>query len=232
MRQVVFDTETTGLDPKKGHRIVEIGCVEIIGRKITGRHFQTYIDPEREIDADASKITGLTWAALKGYPVFKDIVSEFLDFIRGSTLIIHNAPFDMGFLNHEFGLLYGEREKPEKHIQGIIDTLAMARKIHPNQGNSLDALCKRYKINNQHRIKHGALLDSEILAELYLSMTAGQLKFDFTAAEEEETSICLSEQFSHSEIKAIESIYQRKLLNLPVVQASSEALTLDATRFL
>lgn len=174
MRQVVLDTETTGLSPSQGHRLIEIGCVEILNRRLTGKTFQVYLQPDREIDAGAIGVHGITNAFLEGKPRFKDIVEEFKAFIKGSELIIHNAPFDVGFIENEFKLIkHKDWVILEDHCQ-ITDTLIMARKKHPGQRNNLDALCKRYNINNQHRHKHGALLDAEILADLYLTMTGGQ----------------------------------------------------------
>lgn len=174
MRQIVLDTETTGLEPKQGHRIIEIGCVELLNRKLTGNVYHQYIQPEREIDAGAMEVHGITNEYLKDKPRFKDILNDFLTFIKDAELIIHNAPFDVGFINHEFKLadtgtgLVGDYCK-------VMDTLQLARQMHPGQRNSLDALCKRYDIDNSQREKHGALLDAEILADVYLTMTGGQV---------------------------------------------------------
>lgn len=173
MRQIILDTETTGLDPASGHRVIEIGCIELLSRKLTGNRFHVYLNPEREVDAGAVEIHGLSTDFLADKPRFADIASDFLGFIEGAELIIHNAPFDVGFLNHEFGRL-GSHWKTVAEYCGVLDTLLLARKKHPGQRNSLDALCKRYAINNQHRSLHGALLDAEILAEVYLAMTGGQ----------------------------------------------------------
>jgi len=172
MRQIVLDTETTGLDPRE-HRLTELGAVEIINRKLTGREYQTYLNPEREVEARASEITGLTWAMLKDKPKFKDKAQEFLDFIEGAELIIHNASFDLGFLTAELTRIKHPKANIEAHW-AVIDTLRMARQMHPGQKNSLDALCKRYYIDNSHREHHGALLDSVILSKVYLAMTSGQ----------------------------------------------------------
>ena len=173
MRQIVLDTETTGLDPAQGHRIIEIGCVELLDRKLTGRHFHQYINPEREVDAGAIEVHGITDEMLKDKPLFAQIADEFLDFIRGAELIIHNAPFDIGFLDAELKFL--ARNDPKiSTICGVIDTLVMARQKHPGQRNSLDALCSRYYVDNSQRDLHGALLDAEILADVYLLMTGGQ----------------------------------------------------------
>ncbi|MDM8569290.1 DNA polymerase III subunit epsilon [Thiotrichales bacterium HSG1] len=174
MRQVVLDTETTGIDPTDGHRIIEIGCVEIIERRITSKRYHKYIKPNHKVDEEAVKVHGLTNEFLSDKPQFFEIVDEFMDFIQGSELIIHNASFDVGFINHELKLLK-QGWKPVKQYCKILDTLALARKHHPGQKNNLDALCKRYNIDNSNRKLHGALLDSEILAELYLIMTGGQV---------------------------------------------------------
>lgn len=172
MRQVVLDTETTGIDPKQGHRIIEIGCVEMIGRKLTKRHFHVYINPDREVEEEAFQVHGISNEFLADKPRFHEIAQEFLDFIRGAELIIHNAPFDVGFMDHEFSML-GNFPKT-RDVCEIFDSLVFARKKHPGAKNNLDALCRRYGIDNSHRELHGALLDSEILADVYLLMTGGQ----------------------------------------------------------
>ncbi len=173
MRQIILDTETTGLEPSDGHRIIEIGCVELVNRRITGNTYHQYIQPDRIIDAGAREVHGITDQFLSDKPRFADIAWEFLTFIRGAELIIHNAPFDVGFINHEFALL-GEPVGPLAEHCTIVDTLAIARRLHPGQRNNLDALCKRYQIDNSQRDLHGALLDAEILADVYLAMTGGQ----------------------------------------------------------
>lgn len=172
MRQLVLDTETTGLEPAAGHRIIEIGCLELLDRKVTGNRFHVYLNPDREVDPGAVEVHGLSNDFLADKPRFSDIAADFLRFIRSAELIIHNAPFDVGFLNHEFRMIEGYQSLDE--YCGVLDTLAMARKKHPGQRNSLDALCKRYNVDNKHRTLHGALLDAEILAEVYLAMTGGQ----------------------------------------------------------
>jgi len=181
MRQVILDTETTGLSPKQGHRIIEIGCVEMQNRRLTGRSYHVYINPDREVDAGAVAVHGITDDFLEDKPYFADCISELIAFIKGAELVIHNAPFDVGFLEHEFRLA---KEKSwynlSKHCE-ITDTLVMAREKHPGKKNNLDALCKRYQINNAHREKHGALLDAEILAEVYLAMTGGQSTLNLEA---------------------------------------------------
>jgi DNA polymerase-3 subunit epsilon len=173
MRQIVLDTETTGLEPTDGHRIIEIGCVELVNRRITGNTYHQYLQPDRDIDAGAREVHGITDQFLADKPRFADIADEFLAFIRDAELIIHNAPFDVGFINHEFSLLGKSRGTLTDHCT-IVDTLEMARRLHPGQRNNLDALCKRYQIDNSQRDLHGALLDAEILADVYLTMTGGQ----------------------------------------------------------
>jgi DNA polymerase-3 subunit epsilon len=172
MRQIVLDTETTGLNPRTGDRVIEVGCVEIKNRMLTGNNFHRYINPQRDSDEAALAVHGLTTAFLSDKPTFKDIAAELRDYIDGAEVIIHNAPFDLGFLNHEFKLLGW----PEfsSYCSNVIDTLVQAKELHPGKRNSLDALCDRYGVSNAHRKLHGALLDSELLADVYLSMTRGQ----------------------------------------------------------
>ncbi len=177
MRQVVLDTETTGLEPAKGHRIIEIGAVELVDRRLTGRRLHHYLNPDRKVDEGAFQVHGLSDEFLADKPRFADIVEEFIEFVAGAELIIHNAPFDVGFINHELALLQPAPEGVPGTIEAVctvFDTLAWARTLHPGQKNSLDALCKRYEVDNSHRELHGALLDAEILARLYLAMSGGQ----------------------------------------------------------
>lgn len=173
MRQIILDTETTGREVQNGHRIIEIGCLELINRKITGKTFHQYVNPERESEAGALAVHGLKTEFLATKPLFKDIASPFLEFIKGAQLIIHNAPFDVGFIDYEFNLVNNSLGKINDHCT-VLDTLLLARQLHPGQRNSLDALCKRYNVNNSHREFHGALLDAELLAKVYLAMTGGQ----------------------------------------------------------
>ena len=173
-RRVVLDTETTGMPVTDGHRVIEIGCVEVIGRRLTGRHFHVYLQPDRESDEGAIGVHGITDQFLIGRPRFAEVAEEFFEFIRGAQLIIHNAAFDIGFLNNEFNLAGLHDRADISQYCSILDTLAMARERHPGQRNSLDALCKRYDVDNSDRELHGALLDSEILADVYLAMTGGQ----------------------------------------------------------
>lgn len=172
MRQIVLDTETTGLDPRHGHRIIEVACIEMVNRRLTGHHLHKYVNPEREIDEGAQAVHGISLEFLADKPKFADIADEFLEFISGAELIIHNAPFDIGFLNAELDRL--GRVPVGTICNGVIDTLRMAKDLHPGKRNSLDALCERYDIDNSSRTLHGALLDTELLAEVFLAMTRGQ----------------------------------------------------------
>jgi DNA polymerase III subunit epsilon len=173
MRQVVLDTETTGLEPELNHRVIEIGCVELVNRRASGRNFHRYLNPEREIDDGALAVHGISRADLDGQPRFAEVAEELLAFIAGAELIIHNAAFDVAFLDAELARLPGERRQVAALCQ-VLDTLALARELHPGQRNSLDALCKRYEVDNSARELHGALLDARILADVYLAMTGGQ----------------------------------------------------------
>ncbi len=185
MRQIILDTETTGLEPKQGHRIIEIGCVELINRRKTDQHYQQYINPEREIDEGAFNVHGISTEFLSDKPKFADIAQEFIDFIRDSEVIIHNAPFDVGFIDAELKKL-GRKWGKTEHYCSVVDTLTMAREKHPGQKNNLDALCKRYEIDNSQRDLHGALLDAQILLDVYLAMTGGQETLGFGSHEEQE----------------------------------------------
>jgi DNA polymerase-3 subunit epsilon len=173
MRQVVLDTETTGLSTAHGHRIIEIGCVELVNRRLTGRDFHRFLNPDRDIDEGAEAVHGISRADLEIEPRFPEIVDDLLEFIQEAELVIHNASFDVGFIEHELKLMKHPRPKIEHHAT-VLDTLTLARKIHPGQRNSLDALCKRYEVDASKRDVHGALIDSELLANVYLAMTGGQ----------------------------------------------------------
>lgn len=176
MRQIVLDTETTGLEPSQGHRVIEIGCIELVNRRLTGNNLHIYINPQRAIDAGALEVHGISNDFLADKPLFSDIADTFIDFVKGAELVIHNAPFDVGFLDAELSDLNRGYKRVEEYCS-ILDTLAMARKKHPGQKNNLDALCKRYFVDNTQRELHGALLDAEILADVYLIMTGGQSSF-------------------------------------------------------
>lgn len=173
MRQVILDTETTGLEPKQGHRIIEIGCVEVINRRKTKRVFHQYLNPQRDIEDGAFDVHGLSNEFLSDKPLFADIAQELIDFIRDSEVIIHNAPFDLAFLDAELKRLGKQWGKTENYCQ-VLDTLPLARELHPGQKNSLDALCSRYEVDNSQRELHGALLDAQILLDVYLAITGGQ----------------------------------------------------------
>lgn len=213
-RQVVLDTETTGLSTADDHRIIEIGCVELINRRLTGETFHQYINPEREIDAGAMEVHGITPEFLSDKPKFVDVVADFMRFIEGAELIIHNAAFDVGFLNHELAKIKSEQRRI-KDVSTILDTLKLARDKHPGQKNNLDALCRRYDIDNSNRELHGALLDSEILADVYLAMTGGQVSLSLAAEEDIADT-------QNSEVSAKNK--QKKRGPLRVIKASPEEL--------
>lgn len=206
MRQIILDTETTGLDPALGHRILEIAGVELVNRRLTGNHFHRYINPERESEEGALQVHGLTSDFLSDKPKFREVSVELLAYISGAELIIHNAPFDIAFLNHELSLL--DLKPVTEYCPGVLDTLRMARELHPGKRNNLDALCERYQIDNSSRTLHGALLDAQLLAEVYLSMTRGQESL-------------IMEVERASAVSAAEAI-SRAQLRLVVMQASAE----------
>jgi DNA polymerase-3 subunit epsilon len=181
VRQIVLDTETTGLEVSQGHRIIEIGCVELINRKLTGNHYHQYINPQREVDQGAIEVHGITNEFLADKPLFEQVAADFVAYIAGAELVIHNAPFDLGFLNAELKRLEAGGDAIDASCS-IIDTLVMARAKHPGQRNNLDALCQRYDVDNSQRDLHGALLDAEILADVYLAMTGGQTTFQLSDA--------------------------------------------------
>ncbi|GAA5219265.1 DNA polymerase III subunit epsilon [Corallincola platygyrae] len=188
-RQVVLDTETTGMNQAGGpvylgHRIIEIGCVEVINRKLTGRHYHAYINPDMPVDPEAIEVHGITDEMLADKPRFHQVADEFVEFISGAELVIHNAPFDVGFMDHEFSRLGSANYRPTQEFCGVLDSLVLAKKMYPGQKNNLDALCKRLGIDNSHRELHGALLDAEILADVYLRMTGGQTSLALSHANE------------------------------------------------
>ena len=173
MRQIVLDTETTGLSTAQGHRIIEIGCIEMVNRRLTGREFHRFLNPDRDIDEGAEAVHGISRAQLETEPRFHEVVDDFIAFVKDAELVIHNADFDVGFIEHELRLMKHAQPKITDHCQ-VLDTLSLAREIHPGQRNSLDALCKRYEVDASRRDVHGALIDSELLARVYLAMTGGQ----------------------------------------------------------
>jgi len=212
-RQIILDTETTGLSPTQGHRIIEIGCLEMVNRQLTGKSFHYYINPERDIESGAQRVHGISSEFLADKPIFSKIAEEFITFIKGAELIIHNAPFDIGFLNHELKLL-DKKSKPIDTYCKIIDSLVIARKKHPGQKNNLDALCKRYNVNNSNRDLHGALLDSELLAQVYLLMTGGQKQlFQAEAGESEDKKLA----------NTIDRLPENRK-PLPIIETTSEEL--------
>jgi len=182
MRQIVLDTETTGLEPSQGHKIIEIGCVEMINRRLTGNNYHQYLQPDREIDEGALAVHGISNQFLADKPRFADIVKDFIEYLDGAELIIHNAPFDVGFIDHELNQLGAEYGKVATYCT-VIDTLLMARKMRPGKKNNLDVLCKEFDVNNAHRDLHGALLDAELLSEVYLRMTGGQSNLSLDSEE-------------------------------------------------
>jgi DNA polymerase-3 subunit epsilon len=212
MRQVILDTETTGLEAAQGHRIIEIGCIELLNRRPTGRTFQTYLNPERAIDAGAQAVHGLSSEFLADQPKFAAIADQLVEFIRGAELVIHNAPFDVGFLDHEFGRL----PPPQVLVTDlctVLDTFVLARQIHPGQRNSLDALCKRYSVDNSNRDLHGALLDARLLVDVYLAMTGGQGALTLRA-----------EQRTEASSAGRRTRRSRAAVEIPVFRASAEEL--------
>ena len=223
-RQIILDTETTGLDFKTGHRIIEIGCVEIVNRKFTGNEYHTYINPERDSDEGALRVHGLTTEFLSDKPRFSEIYEDFINFIRDSELLIHNAEFDIGFLDNEINLVSKELNPVEKEVFKITDTLQIAREKHPGQRNSLDALVNRYEINGYDRELHGALLDSKILGDVYLSMTGGQSDLDFTANEDDEKNTKTAKKKSSSikKLKVIKVSAKEKARNLEYLAKMKE----------
>ena len=219
MRQIVLDTETTGLDPREGHRIIEIGCVEMLDRRLTGNDYHQYLQPDREIDAGAMEVHGISNEMLADKPRFAEIADDLLAYLKGAELIIHNAPFDIGFLNHEWRLLDSNATPLGKLCQ-VTDSLAMARQKHPGQKNTLDALCKRYDVDNSQRELHGALLDARILSDVYLAMTGGQGALSL------DSSVDASGMRKHEEIRRIDS--DRPALR--VIEPNVEEMQLHAER--
>lgn len=218
-RQIILDTETTGINPKEGHRIIEIGCVELINRRFTGNNFHVYINPEREIEAEAIAVHGITNERLAAEPKFRDIAQAFFNYIQGAELVIHNAAFDVGFINHEFALLKPALP-PVAQYCTVLDTLMLARELHPGQKNNLDALCKRYDINNSHRTLHGALLDAEILADVYLLMTGGQVSLNLAADEE-------SQQQTQDNLQPVQRSGRLKVIRANQAELSAHESRLD-----
>ncbi len=215
MRQVILDTETTGLSTKDNHRIIEIGCIELVNRKFTGKRYHQYINPQRPVDEGALAVHGLSNQFLDDKPLFNDIVEDLMVFIEGAELIIHNAPFDVGFINYELSLAKKKWQSVTDYCR-VIDTLMLARQLHVGQRNNLDALCKRYKIDNSTRDLHGALLDSHLLAQVYLAMTGGQ------------GSLFDELQLTQAEERVIQSsvVVTTKTRNLVILKATSDELTL------
>ena len=223
-RQIILDTETTGLDRKSGHRIIEIGCVEIINRKYTGNEFHVYLNPERDSDPGALEVHGLTTEFLSDKPKFEEIYEDFISFVKDSELLIHNAEFDIGFLNHEIKLMSKKLNTVDKHVSAITDTLQIAREKHPGQRNSLDALVNRYEVGGYDRELHGALLDSKILGDVYLAMTGGQSTLDFTTQNEdlEQTNQTTSSNDSDLNLKVVNLTKEEDQLHLDYLERMKE----------
>ena len=223
MRQIFLDTETTGLEHRLGHRIIEIGCVEMHNRRLTTRHFHRYLNPDRDIDAGALAVHGISLEFLQDKPRFPDIAEEFLDFVRGAELIIHNAPFDMGFLNAELALL--DMAPVETVCHGIIDSLRLAKELHPGKKNNLNVLCDRYGIDNSKRTLHGALLDAEILAEVFVAMTRGQESLIMDAEQDENDQ-------QESVLTSMSSEMRANVQRIPLVLKASEKELAEHTQLL
>jgi len=211
MRQIVLDTETTGLDPRQGHRVIEIGALELIDRQLTGRQYHVYLNPERDIEQGALEVHGITEEFLRDKPLFAEIVDDLLAFAGGAELVIHNAPFDIGFIDNELSLV-NHQHASIKEVATVLDTLELARDLHPGQRNNLDALCKRYEVDNSSRTLHGALLDAEILADVFLAMTGGQV------------DLGLSLESSEAAVDDEEDHHQIAHLELVVLRASDEEM--------
>jgi len=211
MRQIVLDTETTGLSAAQGHRVIEIGCVELVNRRLTGREYHRFLNPDRDIDEGAERVHGISRADLEGQPRFPEIADELLEFLKDSELVIHNAAFDVGFLENELALMEHSKPAITEHAM-VLDTLLLAREIHPGQRNSLDALCKRYQVDASRRDVHGALIDAELLARVYLAMTGGQAAL--LLDEDESIDVGIGEEVLVRP--------RRSDLNLIVVKASDE----------
>lgn len=222
MRQIILDTETTGIDPAQGHRLIEIGCLELVNRRLTGKSFHYYLNPQREVEDEAIAVHGLTNEFLADKPLFRDVVDAFLAFVRGAELVIHNAPFDVGFINHELNLL-GRGLPPITELCGVLDTLVLARGKHPGQKNNLDALARRYGADQRDRTYHGALLDAEILADVYLAMTGGQVGLALG-----------QDDNADGKSRGMESIRRLPAGRppLPVIRASASELARHETRLL
>ena len=211
MRQIVLDTETTGLDPRQGHRVIEIGALELIDRQLTGRQYHVYLNPEREIEQGALEVHGITEEFLRDKPLFAEIADDLLAFADGAELVIHNAPFDIGFIDNELSLV-NHQHTSITEVAAVLDTLELARDLHPGQRNNLDALCKRYEVDNSSRTLHGALLDAEILTDVFLAMTGGQV------------DLGLSLESSENPVDDDEDHHQISHLELVVLRASDEEL--------
>lgn len=223
MRQVILDTETTGIDPKQGHRIIEIGCLELIDRKLTGKSFHEYINPEREVEEEALAVHGISNTFLQDKPLFKAIMPAFLEFVKGAELIIHNAPFDVGFLDHEFKKVDPKIGQLNQYCK-VFDTLVFAKKLHPGQRNNLNALCKRYHVDNSNRDLHGALLDSELLGFVYLAMTGGQVSLFSEGLSSEKNSDHVEDTLIEKKVRSAMQVIQATDEELKAHQKITQAI--------
>ena len=229
MRQIVLDTETTGLSTAQGHRIIEIGCLELVNRRLTGREFHRFLNPDRDIDEGAERVHGISRADLENQPRFPEIVDDLLDFLRDAELVIHNAVFDVGFLEHEMRLMKHPQPKITDHA-AVLDTLTLARKLHPGQRNSLDALCKRYEVDASKRDVHGALIDSELLARVYLAMTGGQTALSLDAADSDAEATDKSSDATEDSATLASGTYDLRVLRATADEEAAHEAMLEKLR--
>ena len=229
MRQIILDTETTGLSPSQGHRVIEIGCIEMVNRRLTGREFHRFLNPDRDIDEGAEAVHGISRAQLETEPRFDEVVDEFLAFVKDAELVIHNADFDVGFLEHELRLMKHAQPKITDHCT-VLDTLALAREIHPGQRNSLDALCKRYEVDASRRDVHGALIDSELLANVYLAMTGGQSSLLLDEDEEPDAGAAIGRDRGGSPLLQVATPTNLKVIKATPEEAAAHEAMLEKIR--
>ena len=229
MRQILLDTEPTGLSPSQGHRVIEIGCIEMVNRRLTGREFHRFLNPDRDIDEGAEAVHGISRAQLETEPRFDEVVDEFLAFVKDAELVIHNADFDVGFLEHELRLMKHAQPKITDHCT-VLDTLALAREIHPGQRNSLDALCKRYEVDASRRDVHGALIDSELLANVYLAMTGGQSSLLLDEDEEPDTGAAIGRDRGGSPLLQVATPTNLKVIKATPEEAAAHEAMLEKIR--
>ena len=229
MRQIILDTETTGLSPSQGHRVIEIGCIEMVNRRLTGREFHRFLNPDRDIDEGAEAVHGISRAQVETEPRFDEVVDEFLAFVKDAELVIHNADFDVGFLEHELRLMKHAQPKITDHCT-VLDTLALAREIHPGQRTSLDALCKRYEVDASRRDVHGALIDSELLANVYLAMTGGQSSLLLDEDEEPDAGAAIGRDRGGSPLLQVATPTNLKVIKATPEEAAAHEAMLEKIR--